>query len=192
VAAALAYLGASSFDPPQIESLVMDLEVHEELRSATIVDIVPDRRIVRPGDELELRFRLRPHRGPEVVETLTLRVPESTPAGRLDVVGADGAAWNVYDLQMRPVRPASFDGELALLERLESARTLVAFLERRDLGVSLPGGQMSAPPSRVHTLRSALGSNLQTTAYSVVARTVRSVPYVVSGAERVSLTVVSD
>ncbi len=192
VAAVLAYLEASSFQPPDLESLRVRLDVHEELRVASIVEIVPDRRVVRPGEELQLRFRLQPHRGPEVVQALSLRVPESTPPGRLDVVGSDGAAWNVYDLRMRPVRPSTFEEELALLERLEPASSLVAFLERRDLGIAVSGGQVSAPPSRVHALRSALGANLQTTAYSVVDRAVRSLPYVVSGAERVSLTVITD
>jgi hypothetical protein len=192
VAAVAAYLEGSTFDAPDVESVEIGLTVHEELRSATILEIVPDRRVVRPGDELSLRFRLQPHRGPEETRTLVLQVPENTPAGRLDVVGADGAAWTTYDLQMRPLRPASFAGELDLLNRLVPADTLVAFLERRDPGMAVSGGRLSAPPSRLHQLRSALGANLETTAYSVVSRASMPLPFLVSGAERISLTVVND
>jgi hypothetical protein len=192
VAAVAAYLEGSSFDPPSMQGLEVRMEVHEELRAATISEIVPDRRVVRPGEELRLRFRLRLHGGREEVRVLRLTVPPSTPAGRIDVVGADGAAFTAYDLQMRPVRPADFKGELELVRRLEPANSLVAFLERKDLGVSVSGGRLSAPPSRVHALRSALGANLETTAYSVIAKASEETPYVVTGAERISLNVVTD
>jgi hypothetical protein len=192
VAAVTAYLEGSTFNPPSLQGLEVQMKVHEELRAATIVEIVPDRRVVRPGEELSLRFRLLLDGGREEVRVLTLTVPPSTPAGRIDVVGADGAAFTAYDLQMRPFRPADFKGELELVRRLEPANSLVAFLERKDLGVAVSGGQLSAPPSRVHALRSALGANLETTAYSVIARAAEETPYVVTGAERISLNVVTD
>ena len=192
VAAVAAYLEGSTFDPPAMQGLEVHLKVHEELRAATISEIVPDRRVVRPGEELRLRFRLQLHGGREEVRVLRLKVPPSTPAGRIDVVGADGAAFTAYDLQMRPFRPADFEGELELVKRLEPANSLVAFLERKDLGVAVAGGRLSAPPSRVHALRSALGANLETTAYSVIAKAAEETPYVVTGAERISLNVVTD
>ncbi len=91
--------------------------------------------MVRPGDELAVNFRLRHHRGAEEIYTVKVRVPEGMPEGRLDLVGADGAAWTAYDLQMRPLRPASFADEVRLVNSLDGATSLVAVLERRDVGV---------------------------------------------------------
>ncbi len=191
-AAVVAYLENSAFETPEVEEISIELSVHEELRSARILEIVPDRRVVRPGDELAVGFRLQPHRGSEIVKTLKLKVPDSAPAGRLDLVGADGAAWTAYDLQMRPLLTADFQDEIELVNRLEAANSLVAVFERQDLGITVAGGSISAPPSVVMQLRSALGPNLETTAYSVIAKTTVEMPFVVSGAQRISLTVRKD
>jgi hypothetical protein len=111
------------------------------------------------------------------------------PEGRLDLVGADGAAWTAYDLQMRPLRPASFADEVRLINSLDGATSLVAVLERRDVGVAVAGGTVSAPPSVVIQMQSALGPNLDTVAYSVVAKAEAKMPFPVSGAQRIPLTV---
>jgi len=187
--AIVAYLEASSFESPEIESIDITLDTVERLEAATIVDIVPERRVVRPGEELAVRFRLRPYRGPEQTRSLTVRIPDEVPEGRLDLVGADGAAWTVYDLQMRPLLPASFADELRLVNSVDPATTIVVVLERRDSGMVMPGGTISAPPSVVLQLQSALGPNLDTVAYSVFAKVEAEMPFPVSGAQRIPLTV---
>lgn len=189
VGAVVGYLEASSFDVPEIESVDIRVESSEGLRSADIVEIVPERRVVEPGEELAVRFRLRPHRGEEMVQTVTIRVPEGTPDGRLDLIGSDGAAWTVYDLQMRPLRPASFGDEVRLVNSLQPSTELVVALERRDPGMVVAGGSLSTPPSIVMQLQSALGPNLETTAYTVFAKSEKPLPFPVSGAQRIPLTV---
>jgi len=188
-AAAVAYLEESAFETPDIESIDIRIDSVEEIQAATIVEILPERRVVRPGEDLEVRFRLQLHRGGEEIRTLTLRIPNGIPEGHLDLVGGDGAAWTAYDLQMRPLKPANFADEVRLLNSLEPANTLVAVLEARDLGMVVPGGTVSAPPSVVLQLQSVLGPNLETTAYSVFARTTAEMSYPVAGAQRIPLTV---
>ena len=187
--AVVAYLEGSTFEGPEIESVAISLETVERLETATILDIGPERRVVRPGDELAVHFRLRPHRGVEEIHTLKVRIPEGMPEGRIDLVGADGAAWTAYDLQMRPLRPASFADEVRLVNSLEPSTSLVVVLERRDVGVAVAGGTVSAPPSIVIQMQSALGPNLDTVAYSVVAKTEAMMPFPISGAQRIPLTV---
>ncbi len=189
VSAVVAYLENSAFAVPEIESVEIRLESFEEIRSATIVEILPERSEVRPGEDLAVRFRLRRNRGGEEIRTLTLRIPEGIPDGRIDVVGGDGAAWTAYDQQMRPLEPSTFGDDVRLVNSLAPANTLVVALEARDLGMVVPGGTVSAPPSMVLQLRSALGPNLQTTAYGVFSKTVAEVPFPVSGAQRIPLTV---
>ena len=187
--AVVGYFEGSGFAAPEVGSVAISLETSEEIRTANIVDIVPATRVVRPGEELVVRFRMQRHRGGEEIRTVTLRIPEGVPDGRLDLVGADGAAWTVYDLQMRPFEPASFADEVRLVNSLVPGNTLVVALERRDLGMVVSGGSLSAPPSLVLQLRSALGPNLETTAYSVFAKTEVEVPYRVTGAQRIPITV---
>jgi hypothetical protein len=187
--AIVAYLEGSSFEGPEIESIDIALETVEKIEAATIVDIIPERRVVRPGEELAVRFRLRPHRGAEFTRTVTVRIPEGMAEGRLDLVGADGAAWTVYDLQMRPLLPASFADEVRLVNSLDPSTTIVTVLERRDSAIVMPGGTISAPPSVVLQMQSALGPNLDTVAYSVFAKAEAEMPFPVSGAQRIQLMV---
>lgn len=187
--AVVAYLEGSTFEVPDIESIAISLETIEGLETATILDIVPERRVVHPGDELAVHFRLRPHRGAEIIHTVKVRVPEGIPEGRIDLVGADGAAWTAYDLQMRPLRPANFADEVRLVNSLDGATSLVAVLERRDVGVAVAGGTVSAPPSVVIQMQAALGPNLDTVAYSVVAKVEAKMSFPISGAQRIPLTV---
>ncbi len=187
--AVVGYFEGSSFTAPAIESVDISLVTSEDIRTAKIIEIVPETRVVRPGEELEVRFRMQRHRGGEETRTLTLRIPDGIPDGRLDLVGADGAAWTAYDLQMRPFEPSSFADEVRLANSLIPGNTLVAVLERQDLGMVVSGGSLSAPPSLVLQLRSALGPNLETTAYSVFGKAEVEVPYRVSGAQRIPITV---
>jgi hypothetical protein len=187
--AVVAYLEGSSFEEPEIDSIDIVLESVERLETATILDIVPERRVVRPGAELAVRFRIRPHRGREQTRTITVKIPTEIPEGPVDLVGADGAAWTAYDLQMRPLLPASFSDEVRLVNSVEPSTTIVAVLERRDSGMVMAGGTISAPPSVVLHLQSALGPNLDTVAYGVFAKAEVEMPFPVSGAQRIPLTV---
>ena len=189
VTAVVAYLEASTFEGPRIESIDISLDSVEEIKAATIIDIIPERRVVRPGEELAVRYRLRLFRGEEVFHTVKVRIPEELSEGRVDLVGADGAAWTIYDLQMRPLRPGSFADEVRLVNSLEPATTIVTVLERRDPGLVMPGGTISAPPSVVLQLQSALGPNLDTAEYGVFAENVAEMPFPLTGAQRIQLTV---
>ena len=189
VAAVVAYLENTPFDRPEVESIDVTFERVEELEAAVILEVVPERRIVSPGDELNVRFRVQPHRGPEVVYNIEVKIPEGLADGRIDLVGADGAAWTAYNLQMRPLAPANFGDEVRLVNSLQPSTKLVAVLERQDLGFAVAGGSMSAPPSIVLQLQSALGPNLETVSYAVFAQTDLEVPMAVTGAQRIQLTV---
>lgn len=189
VAAAAGYLENSSFEVPVLEGIRVELVAQEALEVADVVSVTPDRWVVAPGETFEVRLRLRPHRGDEYFRAVEVRVPDGVPEGRLDLVVADGAAWTVYDLQMRPPRSGSFADEAGLFRRLVPSNRLVLAFERHDVGVSMPGGNLALPPSLVVQMRSALGANLQTTEYAIVGRVDEEMPTPVSAAERIRLTV---
>jgi hypothetical protein len=189
VGAAVGYLENSPFEGPEIEGVRIRLDTTERLETAVVVDAVPERVVVRPGQTLGVRLRVRPYRGDEYTRLTEIRIPSELPEGRLDLVVADGASWTVYDLQMRPTLPASFGDELGLFGRLVPSNRVVLALERRQASVSLGGGNVPLPPSLVVQLRTALGPNLQTSEYGVVERVEEAMPTPVLGAQRVPLTV---
>ena len=189
VGAAVGYLENSPFEGPEVERVRIRLNTSERLETATIVDAIPERVIVSPGETLGVRLRLHPVRGDEYTRLTEIRIPPQLPEGRVDLVVADGASWTVYDLQKRPTLPASFGDELGIFERLVPSNRVVLALERRQMGVSLEGGSVSLPPSLVVQLRSGLGPNLQTWEYGVVGRVEEAMPTSVLGAQRIPLTV---
>jgi hypothetical protein len=157
-----------------------------------LVDVVPERRVVGPGERLTVRLRFRPYRGDDFSRELTIDVPSGTPDGRLDLVVADGASWTLYDLGMRPFEPASFTDELRLIEALRPSTSLVMALERKQAGVALPGGSVAMPVGLVAQLRGGLGPELATTDYAVVATVEEAMGSPLAGAERVELRVQSE
>ncbi|MEX1309525.1 MAG: SpoIVB peptidase S55 domain-containing protein [Candidatus Sulfomarinibacteraceae bacterium] len=190
IAAALtAYLENSVFDVPELESVVIDLATEERLRGARLVDVIPQRKTVRPGELLPVRLRFQPYRGEEFTRELAIEVPSGLPDGRLDLVVADGASWSLYDLGMRPLRPGSFGDEVRLINSLLPTTSMVMAFERQQSGVALPGGSMAMPPSLVVQLSGGLGPGLETTSYSVVGKIVERTETPVSGAERIELQV---
>jgi hypothetical protein len=189
VSAVVAYLENSPFDVPELESVRVRVQAAEELQWAEIVDAVPDRLMVRPGESLGVRLRMRPYRGQEVVRHFSIEVPEEAREGALDLIVADGSSWDAYDLQIRPSRPGSFADELRLLGRLVPSNRVVLAFERSDTGVALQGGNLQVPPSVLLTLRSGLGTNVAVTAHQVVRRTIDTLPFPVLGASRIPLRV---
>jgi hypothetical protein len=188
----LAYLESSVFEAPELEAIAIDLKTEERLRGAELVDVIPERQLVSPGELVQVRLRLRPYRGEEFIRELAIRVPSGIPDGRLDLVVADGASWSLYDLGMRPLMPGSFDDELRLVDGLLPSTTMVMVFERRQPGVALSGGSVTMPAGMIVQLRAGLGPGLTTTSYAVVAKVEEAMDMPVSGAERIKLQVRSE
>lgn len=187
--AVAAFVSSSTFERPQISAVGVRIDSREELEGIELLDAVPARWTVVPGEELEVRARLRPRGGAERLERITVRIPARVPDGRLDLVVADGASWSAYDLRMRPPRPASFGDELRLLDRLEPASRLVAAFERPEPGVAMGAGALPVPAGVALQLKAGLGPNLAATAWGVVGRADRELEAPVVGAVRIRLQV---
>jgi hypothetical protein len=191
-AGVIAYLENAVFEVPELESVAIELTTEERVTGAELIDVVPRRRTVEPGEVLSVRLRLRPFRGNELSREAEIRVPAGIPEGPVDLVVADGASWSLYDFGMRPFRAASFEDEVRLVNRLVPSTTVVMVLERREPGVALGGGPVSMPPGLVVQLGTGLGPNLTATSYAVSAKTEQSMGIPVVGAERIALSVRSE
>lgn len=189
VSAVLAYLRASRFEAPPMRSIGVDLELNAKRQSATILDVIPDRWTVAPGETLGMRVRWRGEHGRVASRRLEIVVPGELAKGRVDLVVADGPSWAFYDLLARPHRAASFADELHMLRRLKSPQVLIAALEDSGSSVVLPGGTVAAPEGFIASLRSALGPGIETTGFRVLAKSEVDAGLPISGAARISLAV---
>ena len=188
VSAVSAYLVNSPHRSTSIGRATVQLETSETSRRARIEQVQPLARTVHRGESLDLVVSVRPHRGTAQPVRIQLPVPEWLPAGPVDLVVADGAAWTAYDHKMRPTAVRSFADELRALSEVRPSTQLVAVLERPDVGLTLPGGSVPVPPTIAVGLSSGGLSNTQTR-YHVVSEQVTAVPWSLSGAFRIRLAV---
>jgi hypothetical protein len=184
-------LANSPFPHPPVSMVEAVFDRDEEPRGATIVEVMPARTSVTPGEELPVTVRLRPYRAAPEERRLVIRVPRSALPGPLDLVVADGASWSEYRLRAEAVAPADFADQLTQVGQLEGSTTLVVALEARERGVALPGAsEPGVPPSWSVTLTSGLGARaLSRIATNVVAAERLSGPFPLEGSVRVTLTV---
>lgn len=188
----VAFAEGSPYPHPALAGLSVRVERDERPNGAVIAEVVPARTWARPGETLDVRVRLEPHLEESRWESLQVRIPdEAIPGASLDLLVANGAAWSEYRLKAVGADPADFAGQVALLDTLEPSTVLIAALESRDRGVSVPGAsQPDLPPSWAATLAIGLGRNaVRRLPTALVAVERRPMPRPLEGAVRIPLTV---
>ena len=187
----VSFLANSPFPHPGVAALEIVLDRDEEPRGAAILEALPERTTVRPGERLAVDVRVQRNERPVEHRAVAITVPAGAPAGPLDLVVADGASWSDYRLRAEAVVPADYQGQLEQLGRLESSTELVVALEARERGAAVDGvSQPGIPPSWSATLASGLGARALTrlsTAVLAAERVAGDIP--LEGAVRLQLTV---
>jgi hypothetical protein len=189
--AVTAFIAGSPFPHPAITGVRASVERREMLTGAQLIAAVPARTRVRPGERLPVTVRFARHLNEAEERTVTVAVPADLAEGPLDLIVADGASWGEYRQRAEGAAAVDFDGQLAQLAMLEPASNLVAALELRDGGIALAGdAQPGVPPSWSATLAIGLGKgNLRRLTSAVVATSRTAMPFPLTGAFRVPLTV---
>lgn len=190
--ALVALLTNPPFPAPPLTALDVQLSRSPHV-SATILEAIPQRRKVRPGEALSVAVRLQPYRGPVERRVYSLVIPRNLPAGKLDLIVADGASFSDYALRSEKAQAENFRQLCAQLSRLEPSSHLVAALETREAGLSLPQGPLPGlPPSLSASYASALTQgNVERLTTHLVTSQRWPYPWPLSGGIRVSLDVVT-
>ncbi|OYV92630.1 MAG: hypothetical protein B7Z68_10125, partial [Acidobacteria bacterium 21-70-11] len=189
--AVVSFLANSPFPHPAVSAVDLTMVREEQPTGADIVEAIPERTVVFPGEELAVDVRLEPYERPVEHRRVVIGVPASAAPGPLDLLVADGASWSGYRLRAEGVAPADYAGQLDQVRRLESSATLVTALEARERGTAMPGvSQPGLPPSWSATLAAGLGTRALTQLATAVLATRRTEePFPLEGLVRVPLTV---
>ena len=153
VAMPLASLLTNGLEAVRIESLHLELEGAERIRSATIERVWLDTTEVQRGKAVPVKILLRPWRGEPFVRSLNVEVPRNAE-GALTLVVADGtrfAQWEQRDLRAS-VRPASVDQMVKVLNASRRGNRIYVRLVGRDTGAVVNGEVMPSLPSSVLTV----------------------------------------
>ena len=191
----LAALKENRFEKVRIESLAFDLTVEPGHETALIHSLRIDSRRVKPGAKLVIVVRLRPYRGPELVEKrATLTIPTDVPPGTpLEVVACDARQAEGLKRNSRPgvYVPETLDQLFALVRQLERSDHLIVYAALPRLGVSHMG---RALPDLPESLARVMAWSNQTGVGPVRDALIERVPtpWVLQGAARMGILVVEE
>jgi len=164
------------FQPPEVESVDLAVEVVRERRRYGVDAVRYDRGTVRPGETLTLHCALRSFRDEPVERTLALRVPEGLPAGT-PLTLVVGSPDTVARAEGRPVQErlrnaVDLAGYVRALSGQGSADTLTAALVWSAPGAVARGVRYDELPGTVARLLAsdAAGLNAAPLDRGVLAR----------------------
>jgi len=153
VAMPLSALLTNGLEPVRVESLQVDLEGAERLRSATIERVWLDTTDVRRGTAVPVKILLNPWRGEPFVRTVSVDIPRNAE-GPLTLVVADGTRFGQWEQreQRAVLRPASVDQMVKVLNASRRGNRIYIRLVGRDTGAVVNGEVMPSLPSSVLTV----------------------------------------
>jgi hypothetical protein len=169
----------------EIESFRLQVGIEHVDRRATIESAVPLVEEVRPGEEVQVRVRLRKREGGEAAhETLVVRVPATAPDGpfAFEVMGGDLVPADVAS----PVDVADLPSLTAAFYR---STEVVAVVPTGRVDLDMDGRLVRDVPlsSLPRLVRSHEGQGVSLRPVTEKVR--RDVPFVVEGNERVTVQV---
>ena len=150
VAMPLAALLTNALEPVRVESLQLEIEGAERIRSATIERVWLDTTDVKAGKTVPVKILLAPWRGEPFVRTIEVDIPRNA-GGPLTLVVADGVRFGQWEQreQRAALRPATVDQMLKVLNASRRASRIYVRLVGRDTGAVINGEAMPSLPSSV-------------------------------------------
>jgi hypothetical protein len=153
IAMPLSMLLTNGLEPVRLESLDLEMQGAERIRSATIERVWLDTTDLRRGTRVPVKILLNPWRGEPFVRTINVEIPRNAE-GPLTLVVADGtrfAQWEQRE-QRATLRPASVDQMVKLLNASRRGNRIYLRLVGRDTGAVIDGEAMPSLPSSVLTV----------------------------------------
>jgi hypothetical protein len=150
VAMPLASLLTNGLEPVRIESLQLEIEGAERIRSATIERVWLETTDVQRGKAVAVKILLNPWRGDPFVRTISVDIPRNAE-GPLTLVVADGTRFGQWEQreQRASLRPASVDQMVKVLNAARRSNRIYVRLVGRDTGAVVNGEVMPSLPSSV-------------------------------------------
>jgi hypothetical protein len=186
------YLMANEFHDLAIDGINVAIQHSDDLKSARITEVEPERERVRPGETVKVRVGLQDFRGTARHLVLSLPIPPGEPPGPLTVFVGDGLSATAFDLSLFPADPRSLDQVLDFLDRMRPANSVNLLAYRNGPGAVVAGRELAALPPTVFAMFSGTGArdgDVNLAHQRVYSATVeQSIP--VTGSARLTLEVV--
>ena len=186
------YLMANEFHDLAIDGINVSIQHSDDLKSARITEVEPEKDRVRPGETVKVRVGLQDFRGTARHLVLALPIPPGEPPGPLTVFVGDGISATAFDLSLFPADPRSLDQVLDFLDRMRPANSVNLLAYRNGPGAVVAGQELAALPPTVYAMFSGAGTrdgDVNLAHQRVYSATVEQ-PIPVTGSARLTLEVV--
>jgi hypothetical protein len=194
VGAAISFVMNNEFRRVSLESVTVNLTAKEAQETASIDRAWLERDgPVRPGATVPVKVALRTFRGEEVVVTIPVEVPASTPPGRYAIFVTDGAG--LSQAEQREMRqafvPRSLDQIVRAVNSIRRSTQIYVRLQRFEEGAAVSGTLLPGlPPSMMQVLGASEGGEpVVRTATTAVWDGEKAVDYSVKGARFLALQI---
>ena len=176
------------FEPVEVSSVQMELEIVAERRTAVIEQVWPDRIEVRPGETLNLRVALRPYRGDRLFKDVAVKIPPNAARGDLRIALSDAEFVNRLN---NAARAAGLSQLIAALNREQAnGRLYVSLVQSVPTAVIEDKVMPSIPSSFANVIDPIKTPGRMTLqAESFVEQQSMALDHVVFGMQTVTVTV---
>jgi hypothetical protein len=181
----------NTWTPPEIAGVNLILEYDDAPLSATIRRAALDRYRARAGETVQATVVLAPYRGRDRIYTASLKIPEETPPGTLELQVGSAIAIARAEVQREPILPRDLEQLIRLINTLRRNDRVYLSATREDSGVLLQGARLpNLPPSVASVLsRPRSKGNFVVVPRRSVLEEIILTEYAVQGAARVELEV---
>ncbi len=82
------------FRPIEVMNIKANIDIDENCRTARMIEVTTDAKKAHPGETINFKVKIRPHRGDVIVEDIPYVVPSDASVGKLDLVLRGGGLDN--------------------------------------------------------------------------------------------------
>ncbi len=180
------------YEAPKIEGVDLNFDLVPDRRTARLETARTDVIDARPGDAITIEALLRPYRGDSIVREIPVRIPTSTPRGRLRILVSDG---HTLDKMLRLSGPMSrhldLGSTIAMLNKEHTNSEVYVSLLEADPQAMVEDKVMPTLPLSVMNVMDGLrGSQaMVVVGESAVDEAATPVDYVVTGSQVITLNI---
>jgi hypothetical protein len=191
-AAPIATLFRSKFDDLNIDRINLNLTASDGTKTGTLERLAVDKSRAKAGEAVEVQAFIRTDSGRMIVQRLSMKIPEDTPAGPLAVTVGDGMSVQ-QNSNIQQFVPKNLDELIRTINKIKVADRLYLQAVRTSSGAVLGINEMpNLPPSVLSTMNSnRVAGAFKPTVQTVIAeQTLEPGEFIVSGQQTLSIEIV--
>lgn len=121
------------FRPIEIMSIKANVDIDENCRTARMIEVTTDTKEAHPGETINFKVKIRPHRGDVIVEDVPYVVPSDASSGKLELMLRGGGVTNRHTTEaLEKYKDSPLVKAIAARERKMDFEKVLDKIRRQD------------------------------------------------------------